>query len=253
MDSPPSFFGVARGAELDSASVLMENAALGMTTVSLDGGVAPLQDLADEGIIEDPGASLGPTFDPSGSLVYTIQKGDNLSKIATRFKVSAGDIMSANPTLYKKTLKVGTTITIPNGVNAMLVATTNAGLPNYNQSFVLPTQGFNYGILHNYNAIDIANSCGTPVVAAAEGLVIPDENIPDVLDGWNGGYGDFILVEHPFGTGIRTRYAHLEKLLVQPGDYVKQGQEIGLMGQTGDATGCHLHFEVIGAQNPFVK
>lgn len=128
-----------------------------------------------------------------------------------------------------------------------------AALPDLNADFVMPTHGHDWGILHNYNAIDIANSCGTPIVAAADGLVVPDRNIPDVLGGWNGGYGNFILIEHPFGNNVFTRYAHLEKMTVQIGDYVKQGQEIGLMGETGDATGCHLHFEVIGAENPFAK
>ena len=126
-------------------------------------------------------------------------------------------------------------------------------LPNWNGNFIMPTVGYDWGILHNYNAVDIANACGTPVVAAADGLVVPDKNIPDVLGAWNDGYGDFILMEHAFGNNVSTRYAHLEKILVHIGDFVKQGQTIGLMGDTGDSTGCHLHFEVIGAQNPFVK
>ena len=57
-----------------------------------------------------------------------------------------------------------------------------------------------------------------------------------------------ILLEHPGATGLRTRYAHLSKVFVEIGDYVKQGDKIGLMGQTGDATGCHLHFEIYGAE-----
>jgi murein DD-endopeptidase MepM/ murein hydrolase activator NlpD len=117
----------------------------------------------------------------------------------------------------------------------------------------MPAYGYDWGILHHYNAVDIAASCGTPVVAAAEGLVVPDDSFGDGVDGWNGGYGSFVLIEHPFGDGVRTRYAHLGKALVSIGDYVKQGQEIGIMGDTGEATGCHVHFEVYGAQNPFAK
>ncbi len=90
-------------------------------------------------------------------------------------------------------------------------------------------------------------------MAAAEGLVVPDPQIPNTTDGWNDGYGNFVLIEHPFGNDVRTRYAHLEKVLVSIGDYVKQGEVIGLMGETGDASGCHVHFEVYGAQNPFAK
>lgn len=238
----PAVVGVARGAEMAAADVI---------------GIVPQDnssqavDFAATGIIEDMGSPIGPVFDNSEAITYTIKRGDNLSKISASFHVSAADILAANPTLNKKFMRAGATIIIPNGVSAILAVKQNAALPNFNGDFIMPTQGYDYGILHNYNAVDIANSCGTPVVASAEGLVTPDPSIPNVLGGWNGGYGDFILIQHPFGDGVRTRYAHLEKMLVQVGDYVKQGQQIGLMGETGDATGCHLHFEVIGAQNPF--
>jgi len=150
----------------------------------------------------------------------------------------------------------GISIIIPPSANANDAAdpgVETSSLPNFNKDFIMPAKGYNYGILHNYNAVDIANACGTPVVAAAAGVVIPDPNIPEIVGGWNGGYGNFVLIQHTFGNGVSTRYAHLEQVLVQVGDVVQQGQEIGLMGETGDATGCHVHFEVIGAQNPFAK
>ncbi len=112
--------------------------------------------------------------------------------------------------------------------------------------FAQPALGWNWGILHDRNAVDIANACGTPVKAAAEGLVLEAH-----ADGWNGGYGKYVVLEHPNGT--RTRYAHLQSLSVEIGNYLKQGQALGLMGQTGEATGCHVHFEVEGARNPFAK
>jgi murein DD-endopeptidase MepM/ murein hydrolase activator NlpD len=124
---------------------------------------------------------------------------------------------------------------------------------SFNSSFIVPADGFNWGKVHHYNAVDISNKCGTPIRASAEGLVVPDENFGSGIGNWNGGYGEFVLIEHPFGDGTRTRYAHLSKILVGVGDYVKQGQQIGIMGDTGDATGCHLHFEVYGAENPFIK
>ena len=117
-----------------------------------------------------------------------------------------------------------------------------------------PAEGFNWGKLHNRNAVDIANQCGTLVLAAAEGLVVPDKEFGDGgIGSWNGGYGKFVLIEHPFGDGIKTRYAHLRSVSVEIGDYVKQGAELGLMGESGEASGCHLHFEVYGAENPFAK
>lgn len=116
-------------------------------------------------------------------------------------------------------------------------------IPGY---FSMPAKGFDWGILHPHNAVDIANACGTNIVASADGI-INEESVGQ----WNGGYGDYILISHPNGT--KTRYAHLEKVLVSVGQQVKQGELIGKMGETGNATGCHVHFEIIGAANPFAK
>jgi len=189
---------------------------------------------------------------PTSGVVYQARSGDTLASIANDFGVSEDRVLQFNHSVNFASLDPGMSVIIPGGKSANILASA-AALPNYDSEFVMPTNGYDWGILHHYNAVDIANSCGTPVVAAAEGLVIPDEDVPYAVDGWNEGYGNFVLIEHPFGDSVRTRYAHLEKVFVQIGDYVKQGQAIGLMGETGDATGCHVHFEVYGAQNPFVK
>ncbi|MFA5173172.1 MAG: M23 family metallopeptidase [Candidatus Paceibacterota bacterium] len=121
--------------------------------------------------------------------------------------------------------------------------------PNLAGYFKMPTNGFNSGALHNYNAVDIANACGAGIVAAADGVVIEENS-----GNWNGGYGSFIKIEHPNGT--KTLYAHNSENLAATGDIVKQGEEIAKVGKTGNVsgpTGCHLHFEVHGAVNPFVK
>jgi murein DD-endopeptidase MepM/ murein hydrolase activator NlpD len=190
---------------------------------------------------------------PTSGVVYNSVSGDTLASIASQFNISQEKITKLNQSIDFSTLSVGTPIIIPGGLESNLVAAQKSALPNFNKEFIMPAEGYDWGILHNYNAVDIANSCGTPVVAAADGLVVRDENIPDVLGGWNDGYGNFVLIEHAFGNDIRTRYAHLASISVQVGDYVKQGQQIGLMGESGEATGCHVHFEVLGAQNPFVK
>lgn len=120
--------------------------------------------------------------------------------------------------------------------------------------FIQPASGKNWGVLHDHNAIDIANACGTTVIAAAEGRIISDSSLGTGESGWNGGYGKFVLIKHPNGT--KTRYAHLSKIYVAVGEEMGQGQEIGRIGSTGSvqgSTGCHLHFEVIGGANPFVR
>lgn len=117
--------------------------------------------------------------------------------------------------------------------------------------YIFPVvRGKNWGSLHHYNAVDIAGNCGAQILAAADGVVIDMAS----NNTWNGGYGNFILIEHPNKT--RTRYAHTLKNTVAKGDVVRQGDKIGIVGNTGNvdgASGCHVHFEVYGAQNPFVK
>jgi murein DD-endopeptidase MepM/ murein hydrolase activator NlpD len=91
------------------------------------------------------------------------------------------------------------------------------------------------GVRPFHEGTDLATACGTPIHAATRGTV--------VQAGWDGTYGNWILLEH--GDGIQTGYAHIENggLEVTTGDNVAVGQEIARVGATGAATGCHLHFE----------
>lgn len=103
--------------------------------------------------------------------------------------------------------------------------------------------GPRWGRMHR--GIDIANATGTPIFAAADGIV--------ERAGWNsGGYGYLVDIRHPDGS--MTRYGHNSRIMVQPGQPVQQGQQISAMGSTGFSTGPHLHFEVHptgkGAVNP---
>jgi murein DD-endopeptidase MepM/ murein hydrolase activator NlpD len=103
--------------------------------------------------------------------------------------------------------------------------------------------GWRWGRMHK--GIDIANNVGTPIVAAKDGVVS--------FSGWHsGGYGYLVTISHDDGS--RSLYAHNSRLLVQPGDPVRQGDQIALMGSTGRSTGPHLHFEIHpagrGAANP---
>ena len=188
---------------------------------------------------------------PTSGSVYITQVGDTLESIANYFNVPENGIQGFNRSVDFNSLAAGIDLIIP-GVRAY-ASQSRGSLPNLNNNFVKPADGFNWGKLHHHNAVDISNSCGTAVVTSAEGLILPDDSFGDGKGGWSGGYGSFVLIEHPFGDSVRTRYAHLSKVLVDIGDYVKQGQEIGIMGETGEATGCHVHFEVYGAQNPFAK
>lgn len=116
-------------------------------------------------------------------------------------------------------------------------------------NFSIPARGINWGELHPRNAVDIAGHCGAPLYAAFAGEVREVQR-----GGWNGGYGTYVDIDH--GNGIITRYAHAEKILVVESQMVVAGEMIAVMGQTGDSTGCHVHFEVRGSsrtRNPFAK
>jgi len=89
-----------------------------------------------------------------------------------------------------------------------------------------------YSRLHG--GLDIGGRMGQPIWAAKEGQVI--------LAGWNGGYGNTIIIDH--GNGYASLYGHQSGLLVSVGDYVETGQHIGNVGSTGLSTGPHLHFEI---------
>jgi murein DD-endopeptidase MepM/ murein hydrolase activator NlpD len=98
--------------------------------------------------------------------------------------------------------------------------------------------------IHGYNAVDLANKIGTPVMAAADGTVTVAK-----MGGWNSGYGNYVVISHANGT--QTLYAHAESLNVTMGQTVSQGDVIAYIGITGKTTGPHVHFEVRGAKNPF--
>lgn len=93
-----------------------------------------------------------------------------------------------------------------------------------------------YKILRMHTGIDIIGKKGTPIYATADGTVIVEP------EGYSG-YGIMVHIDH--GRGYQTLYAHLSKALVKPGKKVKRGEIIGYMGNSGLATGVHLHYEVI--------
>ncbi len=113
--------------------------------------------------------------------------------------------------------------------------------------FVLPlksafrfTSGFGrrWGRLHA--GLDLAGSMGSPVYVTADGVV--------THAGWESGYGNMVEVQHEFG--LATRYGHLSAVKVSLGERVSRGDRIGDMGNTGNSTGTHLHYEVRVGGNP---
>ena len=109
------------------------------------------------------------------------------------------------------------------------------------------TAGWTYNDGSAHNAIDLRATVGTPVYAAEDGTV-------DQVQAWDGhtktgmqSYGNMVRLRHAAykGGSLRTRYAHLSKILVSSGQAVKAGDLLGYSGETGNCQGAHLHFEVL--------
>lgn len=90
------------------------------------------------------------------------------------------------------------------------------------------------GQLSMHAGLDFAAPVGTPILAAAGGVVSAAE--------YNPAYGNMVVIDH--GNGLQTLYAHASKIDVAPGEIVRKGQQIARVGSTGRSTGSHLHFEV---------
>ncbi|MCU1514820.1 MAG: peptidoglycan DD-metalloendopeptidase family protein, partial [Microbacteriaceae bacterium] len=92
------------------------------------------------------------------------------------------------------------------------------------------------GCSSNHMGTDIGASCNNSIFAGSSGTV--------VFAGYNGGYGNFVLIDH--GDGVQTGYGHIVNggTLVHVGEQVGVGQNIAKVGRTGAATGCHLHYEL---------
>lgn len=188
---------------------------------------------------------------PISGVSHKVIKGDSIRSIATKYKADIGDILSYNDLKLSDVLGIGSVVLVPDGEiqsTPLVTATSklrNAGGPLYRDYYLRPidggrkTQG-----LHGYNGVDIGAPTGTPVYASADGVVILARSY-----GYNGGYGQYIVVSH--GNGTQTLYAHLSRVLVSSGEVVLKGQTIGLVGSSGKSTGSHIHFEIRGAVNPF--
>mgnify|MGYP001400260352 CR=1 FL=1 len=196
---------------------------------------------------------------PYRSKQIRVADGRNLASLAEQYNVSKALIKKLNPELEKTDEKmyIGQVVTIPrrikitqpepatrqkkNSVQLASRATSNRSTSEFKGNFAWPVGGQLTSPYGNRNGrlhrgIDIWNEQegNAPVKAAATGVVS--------RAGYAGNYGNLIVIDH--GDGWSTYYAHLRTLQVSKGETVSSGQQIGYIGNTGNSTGYHLHFEV---------
>ena len=186
---------------------------------------------------------------PIDGVLHFVKSGDTIIDIAKKYSTKEEDIISFNDLKNQDDIYIGDILIIPNGIMPKKVTSLSVTQKNVaNSYFMNPTTGTITQLLHYYNAIDVANKCGTSIYAAASGTV------QRVKYGYNFGGGNLVTILHPNGTV--TYYGHLMTIFVKSGDKVNMGDRIALMGggtgTVGDgiSTGCHLHFQVTGAKNP---
>lgn len=201
---------------------------------------------------------------PISGVKYEVKKGDTIDSIAKKFKGDQDEIMEFNGLNENDVLAVGAEIIIPDGELSVPSSGSSSpnnsilkrfiALPEYIGYYLRPilggrnsrvTKNNPHGI-HGNNGVDLASTCGSPVLASAPGQVLVAKTYNKNV---RFGYGNYIVIEHTNGT--QTLYGHLSRILVAMGQTVERGNAIGLIGSSGNSTGCHVHFEIRGAKNPF--
>jgi murein DD-endopeptidase MepM/ murein hydrolase activator NlpD len=190
---------------------------------------------------------------PVDGTVHVVKAGETLAKIADAANVSEVDVISFNG-LTDEAVVVGQTLILPGGHGKPIPVPKAAPRPSYGGGggggggssvpksysggqFAWPLPGgsisqyFHYG----HPALDIQAPYGSRVVSAASGTVI--------FAGWKSNGGGYqVWIAH--GSGLYTTYNHLSAITVGSGEHVSRGEQVGRVGQSGWATGPHLHFEV---------
>jgi murein DD-endopeptidase MepM/ murein hydrolase activator NlpD len=174
---------------------------------------------------------------------HIVQPGETLAAIGRSYRISWQTLAQVNQLTNPHHLEVGQTIWLPLPTSA---AHQNAPAHTMPVRFppLLPLQWPATGTLSSafglrggrfHSGLDVSAERGTPIVAAAAGVVLFSGRGP-------AGYGNMVMLDH--GGGLVTLYAHNERNVVHEGERVQRGQPVGLVGDSGRATGTHVHFEV---------
>lgn len=168
--------------------------------------------------------------------IVTLQEGQTLEDLAKKYQTTKTQILLDNPAL---TIMPGATLTIQERTAqeepAVIEALSRGSSPTWSwPAYARISSGYGWRKGEFHHGIDFAIPHGTDILAARDGKVTKAQ--------WIDIYGLTVVLDH--GNGAQSLYAHNQKLLVKPGDWVKQGQSIAISGDTGRSTGPHLHFEI---------
>ena len=209
-------------------------------------GVVCVLAIALSGCASAPAAPENQAY--ASPLTHTVQSGETVYRIATRYGVSPMALMRANGISDPRELRVGQMLVIPGAYRQLALRRTGKDSipqgpnrpPPPPHSFGWPIAGgtvsSGFGIRHGvmHDGIDIAAPAGTPVHAADSGVV--------VYVGQLRGYGNVVILEH--SDHFVTVYGHDATNMVQVGERIARGQVIAEVGNSGRTTGPNLHFEV---------
>jgi len=194
----------------------------------------------------------GPPHSPKRGIYHLVEKHQTLYRICKTYKVDIKEVAFLNGIADQSKIETGQRIFIPGAKKVLKVeiyiddVVTERGkeeekkFPHKKLDFLWPVEGeiidaFNDSENHRHQGIDIPCPLGTPIKASNPGTVIYSNNRIK-------GYGNLIILRHP--DEFVTVYAHNQVNLVEEGSFVERGQTIAKVGQTGKATGPHLHFEI---------
>jgi murein DD-endopeptidase MepM/ murein hydrolase activator NlpD len=191
-------------------------------------------------------------------VVHVVQPGQTLWRIARAYDVPLDTIVAANGIADASRVEIGTPVFIPGVRMTLEVEPYPAPIPDPRRS--RPVVGatvasFLWPIVdgalmrpfgeqrrtHKHAGVDIRGASGDPIVAGRDGTVA-------FAGPTRSGYGSMVVLDH--GDGVQSLYGHARKTLVKPGDAVKRGDTIALVGRTGNATTEHCHFEIRLSNRP---
>ncbi|MDP3093853.1 MAG: LysM peptidoglycan-binding domain-containing protein [bacterium] len=199
---------------------------------------------------------------PVSGVMHLVKPGETLGEIAKKYKADVKKAIDFNEMKDENEVFTGDIVIVPDGIlPPPPIASSPVKLaPLVAGYFICPisapcriTQG-----LHWYNAIDFSHGkCYEPIFAAASGKVQKVKLTASASRWAFNGAGNHLTILHP--NGVVSFYGHIASATVYPGQEVSQGQIVGYVGGaygmagSGLSTGCHLHFQVTGAKNPFTK